>query len=98
MSKVDYRDIRGNEIRIGDTLLYYTVSGSWATGKEGKVVAFDDKQEKVHLLREGSKRVSRITRWRAAVVVNEIDRELHEKNPGLQKLWERYKTFKAIET
>lgn len=91
-----YKDVLGNEICKGDTLLYYTTSGSSCYDNQAVVIAFEN--DKVVMLREGSNRKVRISRYEYAVVLNEIDRAKHVANPGLKKLWDKYVTFKAMST
>jgi len=93
-----FRDILGNEIRKGDTLLYFTGSGSSIFSNIKTVVGFEPGKDKIMMQETPNSRVSRIQRYRMSIVINDTDRHLHEKDPGLGKLWKKYLTYRTMTT
>lgn len=92
-----YRDLKGNEIRKGDTLLYFTGRSSSIHQNEGEVQGFKD--GKVLVMVPGNTKVSRLSNYGyTGLVINDPFRALHEKMPGLAKLWKKYATFKIMST
>ncbi len=91
-----FKDLFGNEIQVGDELLYYTISGNATYPNVAKVTGF--KNGKVVLEKTAGGRASFLQRYQYAVVINDPYRNFHNNHDGLKKLWDQYKTFRSMST
>jgi len=81
-------DALGNELKIGDVVLHFTLSGSYI-GKDHAIIQnFED--DTVIIKKDSNVRQSRVKNHNNLLLISEIDRHRHKGNPSLAEAWKNY--------